>query len=93
MSLDIYIVKSELELGRGYADLLLVPKDIDKDYYSIIIEFKYLKKSEENELVKKQKEAKEQIKKYSSSEEIKRIKKLNKYIIVGINNKLFVKKI
>ena len=93
MSLDIYIVKSELELGRGYADLLLVPKDIDKDYYSIIIEFKYLKKSEENELVKKQKEAKEQIKKYSSSEEIKRIKKLNKYIIVGINDKLFVKEI
>ena len=93
MSLDIYIVKSELELGRGYADLLLVPKDIDKDYYSIIIEFKYLKKSEENELVKKQKEAKEQIKKYSSSEEIKRIKKLNKYIIVGINDKLFVKQI
>ena len=93
MSLDIYIVKSELELGRGYADLLLMPKDIDKDYYSIIIEFKYLKKSEENELVKKQKEAKEQIKKYSSSEEIKRIKKLNKYIIVGINDKLFVKQI
>ena len=93
MSLDIYIVKSELELGRGYADLLLVPKDIDKDYYSIIIEFKYLKKSEENELVKKQKKAKEQIKKYSSSEEIKRIKKLNKYIIVGINDKLFVKEI
>ena len=58
MSLDIYIVKSELELGRGYADLLLVPKDIDKDYYSIIIEFKYLKKSEENELVKNKKKQK-----------------------------------
>ena len=55
---------------------MLVPKDLEKDYYTILIEFKYLKKGEENKLEQKQEEAKEQIIRYSNKEEMKEVKKL-----------------
>ena len=35
---------TELEVEREYQDILLVPKDLGKGYYTILIEFKYLKK-------------------------------------------------
>src|SRR5699024_8873330 len=66
MNLKIYNVKSELEVQREYPDILLVPRDRSKGYNSVMIEFKYLKKNEENKLKEKQKEAKEQIIKYSN---------------------------
>ena len=49
MNFDIYDVKSEMEIERGYSDLILSPREEQKGkgYYSIIIEFKYLKKEEE----------------------------------------------
>ena len=42
-------LKSEMEIERGYSDLILSPREEQKGkgYYSIIIEFKYLKKEEE----------------------------------------------
>ena len=55
-----YWIKSEFEVNREYPDLLLIPRDTDKDYCSVMIEFKYLKKGEENNLEEKQKQAKEQ---------------------------------
>ena len=91
--LDKFIVKSEMEIGRGYADIVLLPKDTAKDYYSIMIEFKYLKKTEENKLEEKQNEAKEQIEKYSNSEEIRNIERMNKYTVVVINDKAYIQKI
>ena len=58
-----------------------------------MVEFKYLKKGEENKLKEKQKEAKEQILKYSNYEEIKEIEKLHKYTVVAVNDKVYVEKI
>ena len=63
-----FIVKSEMEIEKGYPDIVLIPKDKEKNYYSVMIEFKYLKKEEENKIEEKQKEAKEQIEKYSKTE-------------------------
>ena len=88
-----FIVKSEEELGRNYSDILLMPKEPNKGYYSVTIEFKYLKKTEENKLLEKQEEARKQIEKYSNTEEMKEIKNLNKYTVVVINNKIHVQKI
>ena len=76
MNLGTFIVKSELEVEREYQDILLVPKEAEKGYYTILIEFKYLKKGEENKLEQKQEEAKEQIIRYSNKEEMKEVKKL-----------------
>ena len=86
-----FIVKSEMEIEKGYPDIVLIPKDKEKNYYSVMIEFKYLKKEEENKIEEKQKEAKEQIERYSKTEEMKNIKDLKKYTMVAVNDKLYVK--
>ena len=85
-----FIVKSELELGRNYSDIVLIPKELDKGYYWVMIEFKYLKNGNENQLTKKQKEARIQIERYANAEEMRNIKKLKKYIVVAINDKLYI---
>ena len=91
MSFGIYNVISEMEIERGYSDLILLPKD--KEYYSIIIEFKYLKKTEEKELQKEQKEAKKQLEKYCRGSYVKDIKKIKKYTVVAVVDKLYVEEI
>ena len=91
MSFEIYNVISEMEIERGYSDLILLPKD--KEYYSIIIEFKYLKKTEEKELQKEQKEAKKQLEKYCRGSYVKDIKKIKKYTVVAVVDKLYVEEI
>ena len=88
-----FIVKSEFELGRGYSDILLLPKDLNNDYYSVMIEFKYLKKEEKNKLKEKQEEARKQIIEYSNKEEIKALKNIRKYTIVTVVDKLYVEEI
>ena len=95
MNFDIYDVKSEMEIERGYSDLVLSPREEQKNkgYYSIIIEFKYLKKEEEKKLKNMQKEAKQQLERYCNTRYIKDIKKISKYIIIAINDKLYVEKI
>ena len=87
-----YRVKSEFEVNRKYPDLLLLPKDWNKDYYSIMIEFKYLKANEKDKLEEKQIEAKEQIKEYGKYEEIKAIEKLEKYTVVAVNDEIYIEK-
>ena len=70
-----------------------MPRDRAKGYNAVMIEFKYLKKVEESKLKEKQKEAKEQILKYSNYDEIKDIEKLSKYTVVAVNDKVYVEKI
>ena len=93
MNLKEYTVKSEPEVNRKYPDILMVPRDRSKGYNSIMIEFKYLKKGEENKLKEKQEEAKKQILEYSQFEEIKNIEKLNKYTVVAVNDEIYVEKV
>ena len=93
MNLKIYSVKSELEVEREYPDIVLIPRDKTKGYNAIMIEFKYLKKGEEKQLEKSQKEAREQIEKYSNKQEMKDIEKMNKYTIVVVNYKTYIEKI
>ena len=93
MNLKIYTVKSEMEVEREYPDIVLIPRQKDKGYNSIMVEFKYLKKAEESQVEEKQKEARMQIERYSSYEEIKDIEKMNKYTVVVVNDKIYVEKI
>ena len=93
MNLKIFRLKSEMEVQRKYPDILLIPKNKEKGYKGVMIEFKYLKKEEENKLEEKQKEAREQIKEYMNFEEIKEIENLNSYAVVAVNDKIYVEKI
>ena len=93
MNLKIYRIKSEMEVQRKYPDILLIPKDASKEYKSVMIEFKYLKKGEENKLLEKQLEARKQIEEYAEFEEIKVIPDLSKYTVIAVNDKIYVEKI
>ena len=93
MNLKIFRLKSEMEVQRRYPDILLIPKDEEKGYKAVMIEFKYLKKSEEARLEEKQKEAKKQIEEYGEIEEIKEIPNLHKYTVVAVNDKVYVEKV
>ena len=63
-----------------------------KERYSILIEFKYIKQEDyekDNSLLKqKQEQAKEQLKMYKNTEEIKMIPKLKSYSVVVIKDKI-----
>ena len=93
MNLKIYTVKSELEVEREYPDIVLLPRDRSKGYNAIMVEFKYLKKSEENKLKEKQNEAREQIERYSNTKEMQDIEKMNKYTIVVMNDNVYMEEI
>ncbi len=93
MTLKNYNVTSELEANRRYMDLLILPQTNVENKYSILIEFKYLKKSEENLLEETKAKAKEQILEYSKLEKIKNIQKLKKYTVVAVVDELYVDEI
>ena len=93
MNLKVFRVKSEMEIHRKYPDILITPKDSKKGYASVMIEFKYLKKGEEDKVSEKQKEASKKIKEYGEFEEIKEIEKLHKYTVVAVNDKIYVEEI
>ena len=93
MNLKIFRLKSEMEIQRKYPDILLIPRERDKGYKGVMIEFKYLKKGEENKLEEKQKEAREQIKEYGEFNEIKELKNIYKYTVVAVNDEIYVEKI
>ena len=92
-NLKEYNVLSEYEVNRKYMDLLILPKDETEGYYSVLIEFKYLKKADENLLEETKRQAKEQITQYSNLERIKNIPKLKKYTIIAIVDELYVDEI
>lgn len=91
MNFNLYRVKSEMEVERKYPDLLLIPKQ--KEYYAVMIEFKYLKKEDKNKLEEKQNEARKQIEEYSNFEEINEILKLRKYTVVAVNDEIYIEEI
>ena len=93
MNINSYSTKSEMEVNRNYPDILLVPRDRTKGYKAIMVEFKYIKKGETAKLEDKQKEAREQIERYSKFDDIKDIEGLRKYTIVVAGNEIYVQEI
>lgn len=93
--LGTMLVKSELEVGGKYSDILMIPKEKINERYGILIEFKYIKKEEytEETLKQKQDEARKQLQKYLITEELKMIPKLRSYSIVAIKDELVVEEI
>jgi hypothetical protein len=92
---NVYMVKSEYDVENGYIDIALLRREpIDPDYFAIF-EVKYIKKSEyevygDKLVEEKKKEATAQILKYNTSNELKSISKLKKWVIVFTGDKCAV---
>ena len=90
-------VKSDLETSGGYSDILIIPIEKQEDRYSILFEFKYIKKEDYEKdkglLKRKQEEAACQLKRYKESEEIKLIPKLKSYSVVVIKDEVVIEEI
>ena len=82
-----------MEVQRRYPDILLIPRNSDKGYKAVMIEFKYLKKENADKLKEKEQEAIEQLKEYSEIEEIKDIENLNKYAVIAVGSEIYVVKV
>ena len=93
MNLKIFRLKSEMEVQRRYPDILLIPRNREKGYRAVMIEFKYLKKENAGKLKEKEQEAIEQLKEYSEIEEIKEIENLNKYAVIAVSSDIYVTKV
>lgn len=93
MNLKVYFVKSELEIEGKYPDILLIPREPEKGYSSVMVEFKYLKKEEKNKLKETQKQAKEQVQGYAKLDEIKNIKNLHKFTVVTVVDDIYVEEV
>ena len=93
MNLKIFRLKSEMEVERRYPDILLIPKNKEKGYKAVMIEFKYLKKDEANKLKEKQEEGIKQLKEYAELEEVKAIEGLRKYCVVAVGADVMVSEV
>ena len=90
-------VKSEIEIGGEYADILIIPREKLNERYGVLLEFKYIKQEEYNKkpelLQQKQTEAKAQLERYNKTEEIQAIPNLRSYAIVVVKDKISVEEI
>jgi hypothetical protein len=90
----MYMVKSEYEVESGYIDIALLRREpIDPDYFAIF-EVKYIKKTEyeaygEKIVEEKKNEAIAQILRYNTSNELKNLSNLKKWVIVFAGDKCF----
>ena len=90
-------VKSELEVGGEYADILIVPREKLNERYGVLLEFKYIKQEDYNKkpelLEQKKQEAKAQLERYTKTEELQAIPNLRSYAIVVIKDKIEVEEL
>lgn len=96
-ALGAVYVKSELEVGGKYSDILIIPREKQEERYGVLIEFKYIKKedyeSNKNLLKQKQEEAKNQLEMYKNTEEIRLIKNIKCYSVVAIKDELIAQEV
>src|SRR6056297_3449650 len=86
---EIYIPYSELEMNKGYSDIVLVPDTRYNIKNSQIWELKYIKETENPQ--EKIKEAKKQIKRYEQDQKFQRLAAettIYKYIIVAYKDRV-----
>ena len=90
-------VKSELEIGGEYADILIIPREKLNERYGVLLEFKYIKQEEYNKkpelLQQKLAEAKTQLERYNQTEKIQAIPNLRSYAIVVVKDKIQVEEL
>lgn len=81
----MFIINSEMPISEGRIDLLLTKYDPYDSKYQFLLEFKYLKISDNSKYEEKKSEAIKQLLRYKSSDEIKRMENLKSYLIIFHN--------
>ncbi len=91
---DIYNVQNEVKVRgsvKGYADLLVIPKEKSEINTAYLIEIKHLKSgASEKAIADKVSEAREQLKRYEAGENTQGIPNLKKLVCVFVGMKLQV---
>ncbi|MBF0398775.1 MAG: PD-(D/E)XK nuclease domain-containing protein, partial [Desulfobacterales bacterium] len=87
---NLYYVKSEMEIDRKYPDLMLMYRPPFFPNYQFVFELKYLKLSESEKLKDVTSAAINQIEKYLKTDEIKALKNLKAYVIVFVGTEVMV---
>ena len=82
-----------MESQRKFQDLLLIPREYEKGYCAVLIEFKYLKKSEKNEFEKTKEEARKQLIEYAELDKIKQINNLHKFIVIAVVDDVYIEEL
>lgn len=67
MGNNAYFVRSEQENNEGYTDLLLIPTGLNPGKFNFLLELKYIKKSDSDELETEKLKAIEQVSRYRES--------------------------
>ena len=80
----IYYIRSEQEIGQGYADIYLQERPPIQVKYEHIIEIKYIKKEEysEEKLKEKIKEGTDQVKRYLEKERAQSRRELKGHLLI-----------
>ena len=84
---NLYFVKSEPEIEKGYPDLMLLFREPFRPNYQFIFELKYLKKKESKQLKQTALDAENQLRQYLQTEELKSKKDLKAWVIVFVGDK------
>ena len=88
---DGYYIKSEREVQHGYVDILFLERPPNQVNYQYIFELKYLKKGEEHQLSKVQKEASVQVRDYVQNEpSLRDLSNLKAVVLVVVKDKIHI---
>jgi len=89
MGNNAYFIKSERENNEGYADLLLIPTKLNPGKENFLLELKYLKKSNKENLATETAKAIEQVIKYKTELEAEGIS-CKTFVIIFVGKSEFV---
>ncbi|MBE2281394.1 MAG: AAA family ATPase, partial [Ignavibacteriaceae bacterium] len=78
----VYMIHSEYEIEGKYCDIVLTGNRMYSPKYQFLLEFKYVKKSEEKEKERVIEEGKKQLSEYLKSEKIRNLANLRVYLII-----------
>jgi len=88
----LYYIKSENEVEQRYPDVMLMHRPPFFDPNQFLFEFKYMKKTDDDSVLKKLiKEEQIQVKEYKEFNEIKDLKMLKSYLVVFKKDKVVYK--
>lgn len=84
---NIYYIKSEYEVEKSYPDILFLYREPYKPPYQFIFEIKYLKKGDRGKLDVVREEAKEQMRRYLETDEIKKLENLKACVVIFVGDR------
>ncbi|MBF0240106.1 MAG: AAA family ATPase [SAR324 cluster bacterium] len=85
---DLYFVQSQREVSQKYPDVMLLHRPPFFPTHQFLLEFKYLKKSDESQLDTKLQEGISQLQGYLQHEEIQALAGLKSYVVVFVGCEL-----